>query len=232
MTLRKFPSLFILLFQPSILRAAAKLLQGLPAVRHASLPDRVVFPAAPGSRYALIIRFRDSEGSNLVFIADIHITGPSSNAYWVQNISNTISWTYSPGDPSPVDIIVTNTENTTLNGEFSIAQFVNTFTVTNVTLRPGSNYQVVFASTNNHSQIFANSTNFDVKPPGTSPAPTSTTSSGSPSSTTGGNSTAPSSTSSAPVPVENGAFPLFHNAPGVLFALGACGIASLSGLFL
>lgn len=42
----------------------------------------------------------------------------------VQNVSNTIDWTYQSGDPTPVDIIVTNGANTTLNGDFFIARFV------------------------------------------------------------------------------------------------------------
>ena len=43
----------------------------------------------------------------------------------MQNTSNVITWTYSPGDPSPVDIVVTNPDNTTLNGNFSIARFID-----------------------------------------------------------------------------------------------------------
>jgi len=42
----------------------------------------------------------------------------------VQNVSNLISWTYTQGDPSSVDIIVTNSNNATLNGAFSIARAV------------------------------------------------------------------------------------------------------------
>ena len=42
----------------------------------------------------------------------------------VQNTSNLISWTYTQGDPSSVDIIVTNSDNATLNGAFSIARSV------------------------------------------------------------------------------------------------------------
>ena len=42
----------------------------------------------------------------------------------VQNISNLIAWTYTQGDPSSVDIIVTNSDNATLNGAFSIARAV------------------------------------------------------------------------------------------------------------
>jgi hypothetical protein len=42
----------------------------------------------------------------------------------VQDASNEIQWTYAAGDPTPVDIIVTNQANQTLNGAFSIARFV------------------------------------------------------------------------------------------------------------
>jgi hypothetical protein len=42
----------------------------------------------------------------------------------VQNTSNLISWTYNPGDPSTVDIVINNSNNQTLNGNFSIARSV------------------------------------------------------------------------------------------------------------
>lgn len=53
----------------------------------------------------------------------------------VQNTSNTIHWSFNSGDPSPVDIIVVNGYNATLNGPFSIAQFVDTSTMVRVALR-------------------------------------------------------------------------------------------------
>ncbi|KAI9439412.1 hypothetical protein BJY52DRAFT_1096204, partial [Lactarius psammicola] len=125
----------------------------------------------------------------------------------VQNVSNTIQWTFNPGDPTPVDIIITNQNNQTLNGDFSIARFVpvsqESFTVTNVTLRPGTGYQVVFINPVNTTDIYANSSNFEVKAPGTSPAPSSTSgstnsSSGNSASSSGTTSTtSPSTTSSS-----------------------------------
>ena len=42
----------------------------------------------------------------------------------VQNTSNLISWSYTQGDPATVDIVVTNSNNQTLNGNFSIARSV------------------------------------------------------------------------------------------------------------
>lgn len=88
----------------------------------------------------------------------------------MQNTSNVIVWTYTPGDPSPVDVLVVNSDNSTLNGPFSIAQFVDvsmqTVTVTNVTLKVGSNYAVAFVSPQNHSLVYSTSPTFDVKTPG------------------------------------------------------------------
>lgn len=42
----------------------------------------------------------------------------------VQNMSNLIAWKYTQGDATSVDIIVSNGDNTTLNGNFSIARNV------------------------------------------------------------------------------------------------------------
>lgn len=179
--------------------------------------------------------------------AEISITGPSSSAYWVQNTSNTITWSFGAGDPNPVSIIVTNKDNTTLNGAFSIAESVNvsqaSFTTTNVTLRPGSNYQVVFVNSTNLTQVYANSSDFEVRPAGTTPAPTASSGSGSGSgsgSATGtgtsasGSASSTSSTSSAPRSSSASlAIRLsLASAPGTLYALGACGLATLAGLLL
>jgi hypothetical protein len=162
-------------------------------------------------------------------LATITITGPSASQYWVQNDSNTIQWSYTPGDPTPVDIIITNENNQTLNGDFSIARFVpvsqESFTVTNVTLRPGTGYQVVFINSDNATQVYANSSDFEVKAAGTSPAPTSTpgssgSSSGNSATSSGTPSTSsPSSTSSSTK--KNSALGMVVDIPGLLCASSA-----------
>ncbi|KAI0772356.1 hypothetical protein BD413DRAFT_40650 [Trametes elegans] len=167
----------------------------------------------------------------------LQILGPSESAFWVQNTSNTITWTFNQGDPSPININVVNGNNATLNGIFSIASFVNvsqeTFTVTNVTLLAGDGYQVQFVNTSNITQVYASSANFSVKPAGTTPAPTvSATSSGasstatSPSGSSSSSGSSPSSTGGA-----NSAVSLTSN-QGVMGVIAACGIASLSALLL
>jgi len=121
----------------------------------------------------------------------LSISSPSPSAYWVQNTSNVINWSFSSGDPNPVDITVTHTNSSILNGAFSIARNLDasngTFTVTDVTLRVAQGYVVNFVNGTNSSQIFASSQQFDVKKPGTAPAAganaTSSASGSSPSAT-------------------------------------------------
>ncbi|OBZ74695.1 hypothetical protein A0H81_05549 [Grifola frondosa] len=171
-------------------------------------------------------------------VGAISITGPSPTAFWVQNTSNTISWTFSPGDPNPIDIVIVNANNATLNGAFSIANSVNvsqaTFTVTNVTLNPGDNYAVEFVSPTNHSQVFATSQNFTVMPPGTAAATTSSAASGATGTSSGSSatSTSPTSSGSAPSPSGSSAALRSFGSEGVLGLVVACGIASLSALLL
>ncbi|RPD63405.1 hypothetical protein L226DRAFT_521861 [Lentinus tigrinus ALCF2SS1-7] len=165
----------------------------------------------------------------------INIVGPNENAYWVQNATNTITWSFSQGDPSPININVVNGNNATLNGIFSIASFVNvseqTFTVTNVTLRPGDGYQVQFVNTSNITQVFASSPNFTVKPPGTALAPTVSLSSSAASSTATSPSSSSSTASATGGASHNGAMSL-STSQGVFGVIAACGVASLSALLL
>ncbi|VDC00440.1 unnamed protein product [Peniophora sp. CBMAI 1063] len=170
----------------------------------------------------------------------ITINGPSASQYWVANSSNTISWSFSSGDPAQVDVILTNSNNQTLNGDFSIARFLNTsaesFTVTNVTIRSGDNYQVVFINPTNASQVYANSSDFSVKPAGTTPAATSSAASSSASSTSpasSGSSSGSASASAASSTQSSAASPLAGASFGsAIYALGACALAAVGGALL
>ncbi|EIW56411.1 uncharacterized protein TRAVEDRAFT_150944 [Trametes versicolor FP-101664 SS1] len=172
----------------------------------------------------------------------LDITGPSESAFWVQNTSNTITWTFSQNDPNPIDIIVVNGNNQTLNGPFAIVSSANvsaeSFTITNVTLVPGDGYQVQFVNTTNLTQVFASSPTFTVKPPGSAPAPTSSASSSASASGSAASASATSpngsSTSSASATASSGANGAVSltSGQGVFGVIAACGIASLSALLL
>jgi len=100
----------------------------------------------------------------------VQITSPNSEAYWVYGVSNTISWTYSAGDPTTISIFITNPDSSALNGPFAVAENVpiaqQSVTVTQVTLRPDDGYIVNFVDATNTTDIFAQSSGFTVKPQG------------------------------------------------------------------
>jgi len=128
----------------------------------------------------------------------LSISSPGSNNYWVQNTSNVINWSFSSGDPNPVDITVTNSNSSFLNGAFSIARNLDasngSFTVTDVTLLVATGYVVNFVNGTNQSQIFTSSQEFEVKKPGTPPSSSanSTASASGSASATGSGSTSTS----------------------------------------
>ncbi|KAH8829602.1 hypothetical protein DL96DRAFT_1598796 [Flagelloscypha sp. PMI_526] len=131
-----------------------------------------------------------------------------------------INWSYSSSDPNPIDIIITNGNETTLNGAFSIERNVDltngTYTVSNVTLKVGSGYKVSFVNGTNQTQSKAPGTpasdSEDAKPHSASSA-----ASGSATATAAGGSS-----SNAPAP--NSA--VNHVAPFLM----AAGLVVLSGL--
>jgi hypothetical protein len=168
-------------------------------------------------------------------LATIQITSPNSNDYWVQNTSKTITWSYNPGDPTPISIFIVNSDVNVLNGAFSVDEYVNvaseSYTITNVTLKVGSGYAVEFVNPTNYSDVYAISPRFEVEAAGTPPAssssiggssssglgsPTSTSSTSKPSGTTSGGST------------KNGAF---SSSPNILFSLAACGFVAVASFF-
>ncbi|THH33384.1 hypothetical protein EUX98_g818 [Antrodiella citrinella] len=170
-----------------------------------------------------------------VALATISITGPSETEYWVQFTSNNISWSFAAGDPNPVSIIIQNGNASFLNGAFSIAQNIDvsleSFTVTNVTLNVDDGFQVAFVNPSNQSQIYATSSNFSVKAPGTAPAPPINATASASSSSSSPSATSPTS-SGAASPTGNAAS---HSgattvSAGVMGAIVAGGIAAFSAL--
>jgi len=165
----------------------------------------------------------------------LNITSPSTARYWIQFESNTIQWTVGSGDPSPVNIVVTNPNPNILNGAFSIAQNVpvaaETFTVTNVTLIQGDGYVLSFVNPGNQAQVYATSSPFQVKPPGTPPAPTavSTAAAGSGSGGTATGSSTASGASASATKKSNAVLGVAMNFPALLYT---CSILAFGNFLL
>lgn len=108
----------------------------------------------------------------------------------VQGSSNTITWTYEKGDPTPISIFIVNSDVNVLNGAFSVDEYVDvstqvqctttrffspeslkssirqSYTITNVTLNTGPGYAVEFVNPANYSDVYAISPRFEVKAAG------------------------------------------------------------------
>ncbi|KAL6302556.1 hypothetical protein BKA93DRAFT_702140, partial [Sparassis latifolia] len=109
----------------------------------------------------------------LPVVLGITILQPSSTSYWVEMTTNEIVWSYNAGDPSPITVVVTAQNDTTLNGVFTIAQtyaFIDLIfslpNSTNVTLVVGSGYAVSFVNPTNESDVYTTSQSFSVMAPG------------------------------------------------------------------
>lgn len=138
-------------------------------------PSSARHPAAKAKMFATLATCALALASVIPSVlGNITIAGPSDKAYWVQFTENNITWSYKQGDPSPISIFISNAEQNLLNGEFSIAEYLDSsiqqFTVTNVTLVQGSGFVVNFVNPKNFSEIYASSKPFEVKPEGTAPA--------------------------------------------------------------
>jgi len=173
-------------------------------------------------------------------LAAIQITGPDSSDYWVQNTSKTITWSYTSGDPSPISILVVNGDVNILNGAFSIDEYVDvsleSFTITNITLKTGTGYNVQFVNPANPSEVYATGPQFEVRPAGTPPASGGNSGSGSSSSLSGSGSGngSPSSTSSSAGPsgsTGSNTGGAFTTSPNLFFGLTACGFIAVASLF-
>jgi len=115
--------------------------------------------------------------SALFSFADAFITiiGPADpQYYWVQFEPNYIFWTYVTGASDTVSIVIRNVNDDSLNGQFSIIENVQTalesFEVTNVTLKVASGYVVEFVNPQNESIPLDLGQSFSVMPFGTPPA--------------------------------------------------------------
>ncbi|EIW56420.1 uncharacterized protein TRAVEDRAFT_49246 [Trametes versicolor FP-101664 SS1] len=106
----------------------------------------------------------------------LEITAPSQSVFWVQDTSNTITWTFNEGDPSPLTIILENTDPQILNGvglalTSSVDTSAESFTVANVTFPAVNGYTVEFVDPVNNNVVFASSAVFMIKPAGSAPPP-------------------------------------------------------------
>ncbi|KDN42063.1 hypothetical protein K437DRAFT_269483 [Tilletiaria anomala UBC 951] len=138
--------------------------------------------------------------------AALEITYPTadSDAYWVACQNNTLRWTSNSSDPSIFSVALLNSNQTQLNGNFQIANSLNTSereaTIFVDCVQPGS-YSVLLVNASRYSlnepQVYTQSAVFELKPNGTTPASASTASSSESNRATGSSGDSSSSSNAS-----------------------------------
>ncbi|KAG1867199.1 hypothetical protein DFJ58DRAFT_742926 [Suillus subalutaceus] len=124
--------------------------------------------------------------------AQLTVTSPGTNDWWVASSANTLSWTCSTSPYQNFTILLTNSNPSVLSAPLAIIAVQQNYdcseTITQQqSAQPaGTGYIVQFASTLNITDIYAQSEPFEIKALGSS-YPTTTSSAG--SSATGTSST-------------------------------------------
>ncbi|KAG6848218.1 hypothetical protein H0H93_002204 [Arthromyces matolae] len=162
--------------------------------------------------------------------ADFTIYSPSTDVWWVQKSINTLSWNCKDNAAlaaATFTVLVGNTDPKVLTSPIAIISIENNFdcsktiTADQLSAAPGTGYFVAFANTLNQSDIYTQSSPFEIKALG-SAYPTATPGIAGASSTSGSsaaNSTSSASGSAATSTKPNGAASVAIKAAGVLGAV-------------
>ncbi|KAG1811822.1 uncharacterized protein BJ212DRAFT_1373366 [Suillus subaureus] len=119
-----------------------------------------------------------------VVSAQLTITSPGTNDWWVASSANTLSWTCSTSPYQNFTILLTNSDASILDAPLAIIAVQQNYdcseTITQQqSAQPaGTGYVVQFASTLNSTDVYAQSQPFEIKALGSS-YPTTTSSAGS-----------------------------------------------------
>ncbi|QRV75080.1 GPI-anchored small secreted protein [Ceratobasidium sp. AG-Ba] len=157
-----------------------------------------------------------------VTLAQLTITEPSSNRWWVAQSINTLRWTCNTSPHTNWTVLIMNSDTTILSGPLALIAIrkynydCSKTIVPGEQLKPGTGYTMQFANPFNNTDVFATSESFEVKPVGSTYPPEITTSE---ALTATGLPSGTSSPSATPTPGNNGAA---ANAVGILtFVLAA-----------
>ncbi|KAG8740741.1 hypothetical protein FRC10_003946 [Ceratobasidium sp. 414] len=134
--------------------------------------------------------------------AQLTISEPSSERWWVAQSQNTLRWSCNTSPYTNWTVLITNPDVTILSGPLALIAIreynydCSKTIIPGEQLKPGTGYNMVFANPFNNTDIFATSQSFEVKPVGSTYPPQITTSEA--LTATGGASgtSAPSATSS------------------------------------
>jgi len=137
-----------------------------------------------------------------VALADLQITNPASNLWWVAKSQNVLTWSCKDSSFSSFTVLIGNKDQNVLTAPIAIIGIQNNFDCSKIITQDvasqpaGVGYTILLANPVNISQVYATSQEFEIKPLGS--AYPATTTPGGP--TTTGNTTAPASSTTGSKP--------------------------------
>jgi len=147
--------------------------------------------------------------------AQLTITEPSSERWWVAQSQNTLRWSCNTSPYTNWTVLITNSDATVLSGPLALIAIQYNYDCSKTMipgeqLKTGTGYVMQFANPFNNTDVFASSESFEVKALGSTYPPQITTSEA--LTATGSGATGTSNPSSTSTPTSNGAM---ANAVGV-----------------
>jgi len=113
--------------------------------------------------------------------AQLTITEPSSERWWIAQSQNTLRWTCNTSPYTNWTVLITNPDVTMLSGPLALIAIQYNYDCSKTVipgeqLKPGTGYNMVFANPFNNTDVFATSQSFEVKAVGSTYPPQITTS--------------------------------------------------------
>ncbi|KAG9104970.1 hypothetical protein FRC06_002890 [Ceratobasidium sp. 370] len=114
--------------------------------------------------------------------AQLTITEPSSERWWVAQSQNTLRWTCNTSPYTNWTVLITNSDVNVLTTPLALIAIrkynydCSKTMIPGEQLKPGTGYTMVFANPFNNTDVFATSQSFEVKPVGSTYPPQITTS--------------------------------------------------------
>ncbi|KAH8101887.1 hypothetical protein BXZ70DRAFT_1063900 [Cristinia sonorae] len=130
--------------------------------------------------------------------ADLQVTNPSSDLWWVDKSINVLAWTCKESTHDTFTVLLANSDPKILVSPIAIIGIQNNFDCSKSITQdmfnqpPGTGYTVILADTINNTNVYATSQPFEIKPLGAAYPTTTTAAAADATNTTSG--AAPSET--------------------------------------
>ncbi|KAF9220811.1 hypothetical protein BS17DRAFT_636556, partial [Gyrodon lividus] len=135
--------------------------------------------------------------------AQLNITNPNPNSWWVAGSANTLAWTCNTSPYTTFTVLLTNSNPSILNAPLAIIAIQQNYDCSETITQQQSSqpaatgYTVQFANPLNNTEVYAETEPFEIKALGSAYPATSSPAAAASATSSGGTAAAPSSTGAA-----------------------------------